>query len=157
MLRALTPEQRSALVAQSQQVIARAAKSGVVATCLCELADIAVYLACFPGREEQPRTVRRQPAFGDGWSAHMRQILDACVADGKSTNVLSFVFLLATDGTRLTMLSGFDSIALQLVPEPLADAPKASHDYLANPEARDHDARDARIHTHRYELSSNTG
>ncbi len=90
---------------------------------------------CFPGREDQPRTVRRQLAFGHGWSAHMRGIVAACSAAGKSSSVVSFVFMLGTDGRRMTMLTGYDSDAVQLVPEALFDLSESDHDELGESRA----------------------
>ena len=141
-LAALTPERRAALVARTRSLATRAGETGAVATCLCELEGIVVYLACFPGREDQPQTVRRQPGFAEGWSAHTSALLDACAADGKPKRVLSLVTMLRTDGTRMTMLVGYDSDAVHLVPEALAGDTTQSDVVL-------------RTHEHRYEISQN--
>ena len=151
-LAALTPEKRAALIARTRLLIAHTGTSGVVGTCLCELGNVILYLACFPGREDQPRTVRRQPAFGDGWTAHMRGILDACTSAGDSRSVASFVFILGIDGRRMTMLTAYDSATLQLVPKALADLSQSGGDEPTNDGAQVHERRAARTHAHRYEF-----
>lgn len=139
-LAALTPETRAALVTRTRALASRAGESGVVATCLCELEGIMLYLACFPGREDQPQTIRRQAGFAEGWPAHMAALVEACAADGKPKRVLSLAFMMRTDGARMTMLVGYDSETTHLVPEA----------FVADPTK---DGAAARTHEHRYEIS----
>jgi hypothetical protein len=71
----------------------------------------------------------------------MNAVLGACAADGKPKRVLSLVYILRTDGTRMTMLVGYDSDTLHLVPEALvADSAQPEDDW--------------RTHDHRYEIST---
>ena len=140
-LAALPAETLAALVTRTRALASRAVETGTVTTCLCELDGLVLYLACFPGREDQPQTVRRHRAFAGGWSPHARAVLDACAADGKPKRMLSLISMLGTDGTRAAMFVAYDSADVHLVPESL----------LTDPIKAD---ANARPHDHRYETSS---
>ena len=138
-LAALAPETLSAVVTRVRSLATRAVETGTVTTSLVELEGLVLYLACFPGREDQPQTVRRHRAFSDGWSPHARAVLDACAADGKPKRLLSLLTMLGTDGTRSTMLVAYDSADVHLVPESLlTDGNKSGG---ADADARPHDHR----------------
>lgn len=134
-LGALSAERRNAILGKTRAMATRAAETGNASTFLAELDGIVLYVACFPGREDQPQTVRRHPGFTDGWPEHIKGIVDACIADGRPNKILSLVFMLGASGGKTTMLVGFDTPAIHFVPESLA-----AHDNEIT-------------HGHRYELS----
>jgi hypothetical protein len=134
-LASLSPERKNAILGKARAMAARAAETGNASTFLAELDGIVLYVACFAGREDQPQTVRRHPGFTDGWPEHIKGIVDACVADGRPSKVLSLVFMLGASGEKTTMLVGYDTQTIHFVPESLA-----AHDNEVT-------------HGHRYELS----
>lgn len=128
-LKSLGSERRASLLKETRALAQRAAETGDAATMLAELDGLVLYLACFPGREDQPQAVRRHPGFTDGWPPHIERIVAACVADGRPSKVLSLVFMLGTDGAKTTLLVGYDTTALHFRPDPLAVAGEVTHDH----------------------------
>ena len=109
-----------ALLARARKQATLALETGEVRSSLFETGELSVHLVCFPGRDDQPQTVRRHAAFAQGFAAYAKKLRKACLADGKSGRLLSLLFFVRADARVATMLAAYEGETVRLVPETLA-------------------------------------
>jgi hypothetical protein len=117
--------QLPALAGKALAELARdAARSdaGAVRSRLVQQASGALYLVAVPGHAGEPRALRRQQGFAEGWLAHMERLRASVRQSGVSTGpITALVVFLGADASQGTLLVSFHDDRWALVPLMLVD------------------------------------
>ncbi len=113
------------LLGSTCDLAADAVATGKVRSSLIDAGSLAVYVAVFPGKHDQPHAFRRHPGFGDGWIAHIDAIREG-VWRTRRVPILALIYSIRSDGREGWLMAGYESDSARLLPGALLDPQDAA-------------------------------